>query len=161
VLSLLTIPRPEDGVLQRRVFPQWSWTDRSTIAAFISHSRDLSQSRSITVERRCICGDGYATSESCSGPPRQFQNWGVLPDVEGVALGRLGPPPVIVGGMQIIVDISEGEDGRPVGTIRAAGERGVRSFSGNLEFLRSGREPLSVNADEAGEGAGSNDKGEL
>lgn len=62
--------------------------------------------------------------------------------------------------MQIIVDISEGGDGRPVGTIRAAGERGVRSFSGNLEFLALVESLYRVNADVAGEGAGSNDKEE-
>jgi hypothetical protein len=37
--------------------------------------------------------------------------------------------------MQIIVDIAEGEGGRPVGTIRAETSPEVRSFSGNLEFL--------------------------
>ncbi len=37
--------------------------------------------------------------------------------------------------MQIIVDITEGDDGRPVGTIRAAGRPGARPFAGNLEFL--------------------------
>jgi hypothetical protein len=37
--------------------------------------------------------------------------------------------------MEIIVDIHEGEDGRPEGTVRAAGSSDARSFSGNLEFL--------------------------
>jgi hypothetical protein len=62
--------------------------------------------------------------------------------------------------MQIIVDISEGEDGRPVGTIRAPGGPGVRSFSGNLEFLALIESVYRVSADVAGEGAGSNDKEE-
>ena len=39
------------------------------------------------------------------------------------------------GGMEIIVDIHPGEDGRPEGTVRAAGSSEARSFSGNLEFL--------------------------
>jgi hypothetical protein len=38
-------------------------------------------------------------------------------------------------GMEIIVNIEEGEDGRPAGTVRAAGRPGTRPFSGNLEFL--------------------------
>ncbi len=37
--------------------------------------------------------------------------------------------------MRIIVDIYEGEDGRPAGTVCAEGQPEVRSFSGNLEFL--------------------------
>jgi hypothetical protein len=37
--------------------------------------------------------------------------------------------------MEIIVDIRQGEDGRPEGTVRAAGRSNARSFSGNLEFL--------------------------
>ena len=47
---------------------------------------------------------------------------------------RLGLP-VSVGNVQSIVEISEGEDGRAVGTVRAAGEPQARSFSWNLEFL--------------------------
>jgi hypothetical protein len=39
------------------------------------------------------------------------------------------------GGMELIVCIDQGEDGRPVGTVRAAGTSETRSFSGNLEFL--------------------------
>ena len=62
--------------------------------------------------------------------------------------------------MQIIVDISEGEDGRPVGTIRAAGELDVRSFSGNLEFLALVEALYRVNVAIAGEGAGLNNKEE-
>jgi hypothetical protein len=37
--------------------------------------------------------------------------------------------------MEIIVDIHQGEDGRPAGTVRAAGDPDARPFSGNLEFL--------------------------
>jgi hypothetical protein len=37
--------------------------------------------------------------------------------------------------MEIIVDIHQGEDGRPAGTVRAAGQPDARRFSGNLEFL--------------------------
>jgi hypothetical protein len=37
--------------------------------------------------------------------------------------------------MRIIVDIYQGEDGRPTGTVRAEGQPEGRSFSGNLEFL--------------------------
>jgi hypothetical protein len=37
--------------------------------------------------------------------------------------------------MEIIVDIRQGEDGRPAGTVRAAGQPDARPFSGNLEFL--------------------------
>jgi hypothetical protein len=38
-------------------------------------------------------------------------------------------------GMEIIVNIEEGEDGRLTGTVRAAGRPDARPFSGNLEFL--------------------------
>jgi hypothetical protein len=38
-------------------------------------------------------------------------------------------------GMEIIVSIEEGEDGRLTGTVRAAGRPDARPFSGNLEFL--------------------------
>jgi hypothetical protein len=37
--------------------------------------------------------------------------------------------------MEIIVDIHEGDDGRPAGTVRAASGTNGRPFSGNLEFL--------------------------
>ena len=37
--------------------------------------------------------------------------------------------------VQIIVDISSDDDGRAVGTVRAAGDTHARAFSGNLEFL--------------------------
>jgi len=38
-------------------------------------------------------------------------------------------------GMEIIVEIHKGEDGRPTGTVRASREMEGRSFSGNLAFL--------------------------
>jgi hypothetical protein len=38
-------------------------------------------------------------------------------------------------GMEIIVNIYQGEDGRPAGTVRAADRPDARPFSGNLEFL--------------------------
>jgi hypothetical protein len=56
--------------------------------------------------------------------------------------------------MQLLVDIAEGEGGRPVGTIRAAGQPGVRSFSGNLEFLALVEDLYRVNTDRAGAGSG-------
>jgi hypothetical protein len=62
--------------------------------------------------------------------------------------------------MQIIVDIAEGEDGRPVGTIRAAGQPGVRSFSGNLEFLAVVENFYQVNTHPAGETSGLNEREE-
>jgi hypothetical protein len=62
--------------------------------------------------------------------------------------------------MQIIVDISEGEDGNPVGTIRAAGQPGSRQFSGNLEFLALVEDLYRVNADKAGKARGLNEKEE-
>ena len=37
--------------------------------------------------------------------------------------------------MEIIVEIQKGNDGRPVGTVRSAGQVDGRPFSGNLEFL--------------------------
>jgi hypothetical protein len=37
--------------------------------------------------------------------------------------------------MEIIVEIHNGEDGRPAGTVRAANAAEGRSFSGNLQFL--------------------------
>jgi hypothetical protein len=37
--------------------------------------------------------------------------------------------------VQIIVDISQDENGRAVGTVRAAGHAHSTVFSGNLEFL--------------------------
>jgi hypothetical protein len=37
--------------------------------------------------------------------------------------------------MEIIVDIHQGHDGRPAGTVRAKSSSEARPFSGNLEFL--------------------------
>jgi len=37
--------------------------------------------------------------------------------------------------VEIIVEIDQSEDGRPTGTVRAAGSSDARSFSGNLEFI--------------------------
>jgi hypothetical protein len=37
--------------------------------------------------------------------------------------------------MEIIIEIHQGEDGRPAGTVRAGGSATARPFSGNLEFL--------------------------
>ena len=41
-----------------------------------------------------------------------------------------------------------------MGTIRAAGQPGVRSFSGNLEFLALVEDLYRVNTDRAGAGSG-------
>ena len=56
--------------------------------------------------------------------------------------------------MQIIVEISEDEDGRAVGTVRAAGESRVRSFSGNLEFLAHVESLYRIGTEMAGETSG-------
>ena len=61
--------------------------------------------------------------------------------------------PVNVGSVQIIVEISEGEDGRAVGTVRAAGESQARPFSGNLEFLALVESLYRIGADTAGKSA--------
>ena len=53
--------------------------------------------------------------------------------------------------MQIIVEIFEGEDGRAVGTVRAAGESRARSFSGNLEFLAQIESLFRIGAEMAGD----------
>jgi hypothetical protein len=37
--------------------------------------------------------------------------------------------------VEIIIEIQHGEDGRPTGTVRAAGSSETQAFSGNLEFL--------------------------
>ena len=37
--------------------------------------------------------------------------------------------------MEIIVEIQQGKDGRPAGTVRSAAQAVGRPFSGNLEFL--------------------------
>ena len=59
--------------------------------------------------------------------------------------------PVSVESVQIIVEISEGEDGRAVGTVRAAGESQARPFSGNLEFLALVESLYRIGADTAGQ----------
>jgi hypothetical protein len=46
-----------------------------------------------------------------------------------------GPGAVKLSRVQIMVDISEDEDGRAVGTVRAVGQWRSQSFSGNLELL--------------------------
>lgn len=46
-----------------------------------------------------------------------------------------GTGEVQAGGVEIVVEIHQGEDGRPTGTVRAAGSSEARSFSGNLEFI--------------------------
>jgi hypothetical protein len=37
--------------------------------------------------------------------------------------------------MEIIVDIREGENGRPVGTVRLSNAKDAIPFTGNLEFM--------------------------
>ncbi len=37
--------------------------------------------------------------------------------------------------MEIIVDIREGENGRPVGTVRPSAAKDAFPFTGNLEFM--------------------------
>jgi hypothetical protein len=61
--------------------------------------------------------------------------------------------PVNVGSVQIIVGISEGEDGRAVGRVRAAGETQARPFSGNLEFLALVETLYRFGTDTAGQSA--------
>jgi hypothetical protein len=60
--------------------------------------------------------------------------------------------------VQIIVNISQDEDGRAVGTVRAAGRARARSFSGNLEFLALIEDLYQVSTEPAGTKAGPNDK---
>ncbi len=61
--------------------------------------------------------------------------------------------PVSLESVQIIVEISEGEDGRAVGTVRARGESQARPFSGNLEFLALVESLYRIGADTAGQSA--------
>lgn len=58
-------------------------------------------------------------------------------------------PPVSVENVQIIVEISVGEDGRAVGTVRAEGELEARPFWGNLEFLAVIESLYRIGADTA------------
>jgi hypothetical protein len=60
--------------------------------------------------------------------------------------------------MQIIVEISEGEDGRAVGTVRAAGESQARPFSGNLEFLALIESLYRIGTETAGQEVSTNEK---
>lgn len=72
----------------------------------------------------------------------------MLPILQSLSLGTV----------QIIVEISEDGDGRAVGTVRAAGQPHVRSFSGNLEFLALIESLYRIGADMAGEETGPSDK---
>ena len=65
---------------------------------------------------------------------------------------------VRVENVQIIVEISKGEDGRAVGTVRAWGESQARPFSGNLEFLALIESLYRIGADTAGHEAGPSEK---
>ena len=67
-------------------------------------------------------------------------------------------PPVSVGSVQIIVEISEGQDGRAIGTVKAAGETQVRPFSGNLEFLALVESLYRISAGTAGKVSGPTEK---
>jgi hypothetical protein len=60
--------------------------------------------------------------------------------------------------VRIIVEISEGKDGRAAGTLRAAGKSQARPFSGNLEFLALIESLYRIGADTAGHEAGSTEK---
>jgi hypothetical protein len=59
--------------------------------------------------------------------------------------------------VQIIVNISQDEDGRAVGTVQAAGHSLSRSFSGNLEFLALIEDLYRVSTKSVGDHAGPND----
>ena len=61
-------------------------------------------------------------------------------------------------GVQIIVEISEGKDGRAIGTVRAAGQSHCRSFSGNLEFLALIESLYQVGTETAGQETGTTEK---
>jgi hypothetical protein len=56
--------------------------------------------------------------------------------------------------VRIIVDIRRGKDGRPTGTVRAADQSEVGSFSGNLEFWTLIEK---LYQDDSGAEAGNND----
>jgi hypothetical protein len=60
--------------------------------------------------------------------------------------------------MQIIVEISEGKDGRAAGTVRAEGQSQDRPFSGNLEFLALIESLYQVGAETPGQKAGTTEK---
>jgi len=65
---------------------------------------------------------------------------------------------VRVENVQIIVEISKGEDGRAVGTVRARGECQARPFSGNLEFIALIESLYRVGAETTGQKAVPTDK---
>jgi hypothetical protein len=56
--------------------------------------------------------------------------------------------------VQIILEISEGKDGRAEGTVRASGQSQPRPFSGNLEFLALIESLYQVGAETPGQKAG-------
>ena len=60
--------------------------------------------------------------------------------------------------MQIIVEISQDQDGRAVGTVRAVGETRVQPFSGNLEFLALIESLYRIGTETAGTPSGVSDK---
>lgn len=60
--------------------------------------------------------------------------------------------------MQIIVEISEGKDGRAAGTVRAEGQSQARPFSGNLEFLALIESLYQASAETVGQQAGAAEK---
>jgi hypothetical protein len=60
--------------------------------------------------------------------------------------------------VQIILDVSQDEDGRAVGTVRAKGQTDSRPFSGNLELLALIEDLYRNNPDTTGEDTGPSDK---
>ena len=68
------------------------------------------------------------------------------------------PPGFRLEPVQIIVNISQDEDGRAVGTVRAAGHPLSRPFSGNLEFLALIEDLYRASTETAGSNAGANEK---
>jgi hypothetical protein len=60
--------------------------------------------------------------------------------------------------VQIIVEISQDQDGRAVGTVRATGEPRALPFSGNLEFLALIESLYRIGAETAGQRTGPSDK---
>jgi hypothetical protein len=81
----------------------------------------------------------------------------VSPVVEGVSLGLTLTRTVKVENVQIIVEISYGEDGRAVGTASAAGQSHARAFSGNLELLALIENLYGIGAEATGADAGPSD----
>jgi hypothetical protein len=60
--------------------------------------------------------------------------------------------------VQIIVEISEDQDGRAIGKVRAAGETQARPFSGNLELLALIESLYRIGAEAVGHPAGPTEK---